>query len=521
MASPDHLADLADLPVLPGLSRSDDDLPRIGAPAPADPAAAGIIHLGLGAFHRAHAAVHTARALAAAPGNWGIIGFANRSRSVVDPMARQHGRYGLLELSDAGAAAGILDVHRGFGVMAEEPDAVVREIADPRRRILTLTVSEAGYCLSPRTGRLDAELPLVAHDLRDPEHPHSVPGMIARGLALRAARSGEPFAVLPCDNVSGAGAALRAAVLELLERTGAPESALAFAQDSVGFPNAMVDRIVPATTPETSARIAQLLGVRDAAPVRTERFSMWVMQDDFPGGRPAWEHGGAVFSEQVERYEEVKLRVLNGPHSLLAYLGALDGRRIIPESFDQDWVARATLALIRTEMLPTITLPDDLDVPGYVRELEHRWQNHELGHRTAQVGSDGSMRLPQRLPGPALAHLRAGRMPHLIALTVAAWFACVIPPRGFDPGPEAQAMSDPEAARLRALVAEARSAPEHARLLLASGVLSGELAEQEAFADRVGELLEIIVGHGPRAAAEEALAAAAPAPVDPSKETRP
>src|SRR5690606_19710226 len=178
---------------LPALGRSTlGGLPQLGASAPQDPARAGIVHLGLGAFHRAHAAVHTARALAAEEGDWGIIGFANRSRAVVDPMARQDGAYSVLELSETGTRADVVDVHRGVGVMTEDPQAVIREIADPRRRILTLTVSEGGYYVSPRTGRLDVEDPLLRADLADPASPRTVIGLLARGLTARA-RSGDPF----------------------------------------------------------------------------------------------------------------------------------------------------------------------------------------------------------------------------------------------------------------------------------------------------------------------------------------
>ena len=490
----------------PALSRSRlEGLPLLGASAPRDPARAGIIHLGLGAFHRAHAAVHTARALAAEEGDWGIIGFANRSRSVVDAMSRQDGLYSVLELSESGTRADVVDVHRGFGVMTEDPGAVVREIADAHRRILTLTVSEGGYYVSPRSGHLDVDSPLLRADLADPSAPRTVIGLLGAGLTARAAAGGEPFTVLPCDNVASAGQTARRMVTEYLEHSGASADVLEYVRTSVSFPDAMVDRIVPATSPGTTEQVAGLLGVRDDAPVRAEQFSMWVIEDDFPAGRPAWERGGAILSDEVEKYEQVKLRILNGPHSLIAYLGALDGRATIPESFAEDWVAEATLALIHDENLPTIELPSGFDVGGYIEDLTHRWRNHDLGHRTRQVGSDGSMRLPQRIPVPALAHLRAGRMPALLALTVAAWFACVVPPRGFEPGEQARAMTDPDQTRLQEIAAGTATPAEHARALLESGCLSAELAEESGFVDLVGALLTTLVTSGPRAAAAEAL----------------
>lgn len=495
---------------VPPLGRSRlGTVPLLGASAPEDPARAGIIHLGLGAFHRAHAAVHTALAMQAEPGDWGIVGFAHRSRRVVDPMARQDGMYSVLELSEAGARADVVDVHRGLGVMAEEPQRVIAEIADPARKLLTLTVSEGGYSVSPRTGGLDVDSPALRADLddarsRNPAAPRTVIGLLAAGLTARA-RSGAPFAVLPCDNVSAAGRTTRRMVTEFLQLSGADEDALAFVREHVSFPDAMVDRIVPATTPATSAQVAALLGVQDDAPVRAEQFSMWVIEDDFPAGRPAWERGGAIMSSEVEKYEQVKLRILNGPHSLIAYLGALDDRPTIPAAFAEGWIAEATLALVHDENLPTIDLPSDLDVNGYIEDLTHRWRNHDLGHRTAQVGSDGSMRLPQRVPTPALTHLREGRLPAMLALTVAAWFACVVPPAGFDPGEQARAMTDPDQARLQEVAAGTTTPAAHARALLASGCLSTELAAHEEFTDLVGALLTTLVSAGPRAAAAEAL----------------
>ena len=489
---------------VPALDRSRlNGLPLLGASAPQDPARAGIIHLGLGAFHRAHAAVHTARALAAEEGDWGIIGFANRSRSVIDPMSRQGGLYSVLELSETGTRADVVDVHRGVGVMTEDPGAVVREIADHHRRILTLTVSEGGYYVSPRTGHLDTAAPALRADLETPSAPRTVIGLLARGLTARS-RSGEPFTVLPCDNVASAGQTARRMVTEFLERSGADDDVLSYVRDHVSFPDAMVDRIVPATTASTGEQVAAMLGVADGAPVRAERFSMWVIEDDFPAGRPAWGQGGAIMSPEVAKYEQVKLRILNGPHSLIAYLGALDGRATIPASFEQDWIASATLALIHDENLPTIDLPSGLDVGEYIEELTHRWHNHDLGHRTRQVGSDGSMRLQQRIPTPARFHLEAGRMPALLALTVAAWFACVVPPRGFDPGEQARAMTDPAQAHLQEIASRATTPAEHARILLESGCLSEELAEHEDFVTLVGALLTTIVTSGPRAAAAEA-----------------
>ena len=210
----------------------------------------------------------------------------------------------------------------------------------------------------------------------------------------------------------------------------------------------MVDRIVPATTDAYRAAAAAHLGATDAIPVPAEPFTMWVLEDRFAAGRPAWEHGGALFTDDVEPYELLKLRLLNGTHSLIAYLGALDGHATIAGACAQPFVADAARRVLFDEYLPSVTVPADVDLDGYVAQLFERWSNTALGHRTQQVGSDGSVKLGQRVPEPALLQLRAGRLPHHLALTVAAYLCCLAPPPGFDPGPHAAAMADPARAGL-------------------------------------------------------------------------
>ena len=355
--------------------------------------ATGIVHLGLGNFHRAHAAVYTAHALAAEPGEWGdcgVYGFANRSHDVVSAMRAQDGRYSILELSDQGRRAGVIDVHRSLGVLADDPEGFVAAIADPAHRILTLTVSEVGYCRSARTGTLDVERDDVRSDIADPTHPRSTIGLIARGLAVRAA-SGAPITVLSCDNLQSNGRATRAVLTEFLHASAASGDVLNFVDNHVTFPNSMVDRLVPGTTAQTVADVAGLMHVDDRCPVPAEDFTMWVLEDHFAAGRPASDRAGAIMSDEVEAYELVKLRLLNGSHSLIAYLGLLDGHPTIADAWAQGFVRDAVRACIANEYLPSITLPRGFDVDVYVDSLSHRWANSALGHRTSQVCTDGSV----------------------------------------------------------------------------------------------------------------------------------
>ncbi|MBN0038582.1 mannitol dehydrogenase family protein [Cellulosimicrobium cellulans] len=477
--------------------------------APAEPSATGIVHLGLGNFHRAHQAVYTAIAQRAEPGDWGVLGVANRSRHVVDAMRAQDHLYSVLQIAPGRSTVSVPGVHTGTLVAADDPEAVVAAAAAATTRIVSMTVTEHGYHVVPGTGRLDLDAADVRHDLGVGAAPVTTVGQLARALERRALGHGEPVTVLSCDNLQSNGSTTRALVLDFLAASGADQDVLDWVADRARFPNSMVDRIVPATTDRYADEVRRVTGLADAAPVPAEPFTMWVLEDDFAAGRPAWERGGAVFSPEVEAYELVKLRLLNGTHSLLAYLGALDGRATIPDARAQEFVERAARAVIADEYLPSITLPRGFDVDAYVAQLFDRWSNSALGHRTSQVGSDGSVKLPQRVPVPAVRALREGRVPEHLALTVAAWLCCVAPIDGFEPGPHAAAMTDPARARLAELARTTRSTDALVDAVLGRGGLLGdEIAAHPAFAQRVAAHVRTIVAHGVRAAAAGAARAA-------------
>ncbi|TDN91653.1 mannitol dehydrogenase family protein [Microbacterium sp. BK668] len=489
-----------------GLTRSY----RGGVAIPRMPARPGILHLGLGNFHRAHQAVYTSAALAADGGDWGIVGVASRSRSIVDAMRAQDMTYSVATISPAGTALSVPGVHTDAFVAGEEPQRVVDGIADPGIRIVTLTVTENGYSYSPATGHLDTSGDTILADLRGGA-PRSTIGQLARGIQRRAATSGSPLTVLSCDNLAANGPHTRRLVEEFLQELPAGESAdaLAFLRSSVSFPSSMVDRIVPSTTPALRDEVSSLLGVRDEIPVPAEPFTMWAIEDDFAAGRPAWEAGGAVFSDEVGRYEQMKVRLLNGTHSLIAYLGALSGAGTIPDAIHRSDIERAARLVLAREYLPSIQVPSGVDIEHYERELFLRWGNTALGHRTTQVGTDGSVKLRQRIPEPALRALDSGEMPHLIALTVAGYLSCLAPRRGFDPGPYAAAMTDAARERLAGIARSARTGAEIAERSISGLQLFGEeLADRHPFVDRVGELVDTIARDGVSAAIADSTTAA-------------
>ena len=469
--------------------------------------ATGIVHIGLGNFHRAHLAVYTAKALAEHGGDWGIFAYSMRSATVPNAMAAQDLLYSVVDIAPGTEAVTVPAVHSGALGGDADPARVVDQIGQEATRIVTLTVTEAGYTLSPRTGGLDTELPQVQADLAGTAAPRTAVGLVARGLQQRARRHGAPATVLSCDNLSDNGDLTRLAVRQFAEALPEAESAelLAYLGSSVTFPNSMVDRIVPSTDDRHRELAAERLGVVDAVPVPAEPFTMWVVQDRFAGGRPAWEAGGAIFTDDVTSYELMKLRLLNGTHSLLAYLGALDGRATIPDARFQDFIEQAARTLMYEEYLPTLTLPEGVDADDYVEQLFSRWGNTVLADTTTRVGSDGSVKLPQRITEPVRQHGGAGVLPEHICLTVAGYLACHAPLPGFEPGPYARAMADPAKERLAALAAE--SADPHAlvgAVFERGGIFPPVLAEQPGFVERVGTYLALILDEGVRAAAQEA-----------------
>ncbi|MCK6079832.1 mannitol dehydrogenase family protein [Microbacterium sp. EYE_5] len=489
---------------IPRLRRS-----TAGTAVPAAPETAGILHLGLGSFHRAHQAVYTAAARdAGGADGWGIVGAASRSRSVVDALHAQDLLYSVASVSPEGTSVTVPAVHTDAFVAADEPARVVAHIADETIRIVTLTVTENGYSSSPATQHLDLDDAAIRADLAGGD-PRTTIGQLARGLQARAA-SGAPISILSCDNLAANGAHTEKLVREFLgalPREGGAAT-LDFLDRSVAFPSSMVDRIVPATTPELRDRVAALRGLRDEAPVPAEPFTMWAIEDRFAAGRPAWEAGGAVFTDEVGRFEQMKVRLLNGTHSLIAYLGALQGLATIPEAIARTDVEEAARTVLRDEYVPSITVPTGVDIDAYQHDLFDRWANSALAHRTAQVGTDGSVKLRQRIPEPAVRMLAEGRMPHMIALTVAGYLSCLAPLDGFDPGVHAAAMTDAARPRLADAAASARDGRDlAARVISGMRLFGDDLAAHDGFALRVGELVDTIRRRGVDAAVADAVGA--------------
>ena len=382
----------------------------------------GIVHLGLGAFHRAHQAVMTEAVLEAGARDWGIVAASLRSPATRDALAPQDGLYTVATREDDRQALRVIGSLCGLHVAPEDPAALLRAMTDPRIRMVSLTVTEKGYCHDPASGALDEAHPDIRHDLATPWSPRSAPGLLVEALRLRRAAGIAPFTVLCCDNLPANGAT----VGRVTARLGAlrDPGLGAWIAGEVAFPGTMVDRIVPATTAEDRAAIAAALGCDDAWPVVGEAFSQWVIEDHFPRGRPAWEIGGATLVADVAPFELMKLRMLNGAHSALAYLGYLAGHETVAEA-SNDPVFAAYLQGLWAEIAPAVPAPPGVDLRDYAARLLARFRNRALRHRTWQIAMDGSQKLPQRLLETMRTRLAGGQpIPHF-ALAIAGWLRYV------------------------------------------------------------------------------------------------
>ncbi|TPN77646.1 mannitol dehydrogenase family protein [Mesorhizobium sp. CU2] len=383
----------------------------------------GIVHLGVGAFHRAHQAAYFDACLADGETDWGIVGVSLRSPDTRDALAPQDGLYTLAIRDSAGEQLQVVGSIQSLLVAPEDPGAVLAALTDPRIRIVTLTITEKAY-LRAADGTLDKGHADIAHDLANPEKPKTAHGFLTEALARRRAAGTPPFTVLCCDNLPANGATLHRLLIEFAKlRDVHGDAGLArHIAAEVAFPSSMVDRIVPATTDADRARVTGELGIEDAWPVMTEPFSQWVIEDRFPTGRPAWERFGVTMVEDVGPFEDMKLRLLNGAHSGIAYLGLLSGHATVDRAFG-DPAIRQFADRLWAEAIPTLPQDAGLDTAAYTAELAERFSNTALAHRTAQIANDGSQKLPQRIVASSLARLEDGALPEHLSLVVAAWIA--------------------------------------------------------------------------------------------------
>ncbi|SFU47821.1 mannitol dehydrogenase family protein [Halomonas korlensis] len=398
-------------------------------PAAARRGQVSIVHLGLGAFHRAHQAVFLERfRQRSGDRTWGVSSANLRSNvALVDALREAGYRYHVAEYADSDTLTlreiGVIEEtlfsgRDASGHWGRDIEALLGRLAAPETRIVTLTVTEKGYFLNPANGELITEDPMVAADIAHPQDPRTALGILVEALARRQAAGRAPFTVLCCDNMPDNGRRTRTAVIQLAACRD--ESLAAWIEHEVAFPCSMVDRIVPAMT-EADFKRLETLGVSDPNAVVSEAFIQWVIEDDFPQGRPDWQSDGVEMVADVAPFETMKLRMLNGSHSLLAYLGASEGVETVFEAVSRNDLRALLRRYMLDEAAPTLAMPEGTDVVAYADSLLERFANDSLRHRLHQIAMDGSQKLPQRWLLGALARLEAGQSAPCVALGLAAW----------------------------------------------------------------------------------------------------
>ena len=431
----------------------------------------GIVHLGLGAFHRGHQAAYTDAVLTAGDLRWGIAAASLRSAETRDALAPQDGLYALEVRGESDRIAIIGAVTRIL-VAPENPAALLAAMAAPSTAIVSLTVTEKAYCRAPASGDLDTTHLDIRHDLERPDSPRSALGLIAAAVARRRADGLAPFTVLCCDNLSSNGQTVHR-LLGQFAGLRDPDLA-AFIDGEIACPDTMVDRIVPATTDADRARIAAALGMQDAWPVVTEPFTQWVVEDRFPADRPEWELAGATMVGDVGPFEAMKLRMLNASHSALAYLGYLAGAETVADAMRLPSLADFARRVMEDA---AVTLPPGLDTATYAHTLLARFRNPALRHRTWQIAMDGSEKLPQRVLATLEERLRSGLPIDTHAMIVAAWIRYV---GGIDEAGHSIDVRDPLSDELSRIAADAGPSPERqAPAFLAIGRIFGDLGRDE------------------------------------------
>lgn len=467
----------------------------------------GIVHLGIGAFMRAHLAVATEAAIAGdGERRFGIVGVSMRQPDTRDALAPQDGLY-TVAVRDAGANGGIDERFQVIGcvtrllVAPEQPAAVLEAIAAPAARIVSLTITEKGYGLDPATRKPRLDLPEHAHDIsfavapRGTAGPRSAAGLIVHGLARRRAAGLPGLTLLSLDNLPSNGSALRALVLAMAD---AVDPSLArWIEEACSFPCSMVDRIVPRTTDAVRASVARALGVDDAWPVAAEAFFDWAVEDHFVAGRPDWtRQPGVRFVPDAAPWETLKLRMVNGCHSAIAYLGAMAGWNTVDRAVAEPALRRFVDGLMRDELEPTLPALNGFEIDAYRSQLHARWSNPAIAHRTQQIAMDGSQKLPQRLTVPLRDRTAGGKKSPRIALALAAWLHYL---RGRDEAGHAYPIDDPMAEELGALCARAAKCADlrdEVAMLTGFRPVFGELAGSASLVEAITPALRSLRERG-------------------------
>lgn len=413
----------------------------------------GIAHIGVGGFHRAHQAYYTDALMNTGEAlDWAICGVGLRAedRRARDDLKEQDYLFTLFELGDSDdTEVRVIGAIRDMLLAEDGAQALIARLADPQIRIVSLTITEGGYCIDDSTGEFMAHLPQIQHDLEHPEAPTTVFGFLCAALEKRRGSGTPAFTLMSCDNLPHNGAVTRKALLAFAALRN--EGLCDWIEQNVSFPNAMVDRITPMTSTAHRLQLADKHGVDDAWPVVCEPFVQWVLEDKFVNGRPAWEKVGVQFTDDVSPYEEMKIKLLNGSHLALTYLGFLKGYRFVHETMNDPLFVRYMRAYMDLDVTPQLAPVPGIDLTDYKNTLVARFSNQAIADQLERVCSDGSSKFP-KFTIPTINRLIAdGRETKRAALVVAAWALYL---KGVDENGDTYSIPDPRATFCQALVAD-------------------------------------------------------------------
>ncbi|MEU1981011.1 mannitol dehydrogenase family protein [Nocardia sp. NPDC019395] len=458
----------------------------------------GIVHFGVGGFHRAHQAMYVDRLLELGEAReWGIcgVGVLPSDRRMRDVMHEQDCLYTLSVTHPDGTwQTRVIGSIVEYLYAPDDPEAVLGKLADEHTRIVSLTITEGGYNFSAATGEFDAHNPAIVADLAPGAVPATAFGLIVEALARRRERGLAPFTIMSCDNIEGNGHVARSTftafarlrdpdLADWIDRTGA-------------FPDSMVDRITPATTAETAAEVTHRSSVDDRWPVVTEPFTQWVLEDDFPLGRPAYEKAGVQPVDAVAPYELMKLRLLNASHQAMCYFGYLSGYRLVHEVAQDPVFVRFLLRYMDTEATPTLRPVPGVDLGEYKRTLIERFANPAIRDTLARLCADSSDRIPKWLLPVVRSQLRTGGDISCAAAVVASWARYA---EGVDEQGEPIDIVDPLRDDLVALARAQRTEPT---AFLSDRTVFGDLVEEPRFVEAYRAALRSLHQHGARATVE-------------------
>lgn len=454
-----------------------------------------IVHIGVGAFHRAHQAVYLDDLIESRqdPG-WGIhgVGLMPQDRAIHDALRVQDCFYTLVELSTAGSRARVIGSLFDHIYAPDEREAAIAAMAAPECRIVSLTITEGGYRVNEWTGDFDEQHPEVRHDLEHPHEPACWLGYLAEALDRRRRRGLPPFTVLSCDNLQHNGDVAKKAVLAF---AGLRDAALArWIAENGAFPNSMVDRITPVATEEHRSMLARQFGIADACPVVTEPFKQWVIEDRFCAGRPAWERAGALMTSDVLPYEKIKIRLLNGSHQALCYPGMLLGYEYVHEAIQDPQIASFIRRLMDAEVSPLLPEVRGLDLAEYKTTLFQRFGNAAIKDKLSRIGTDASARIPKFVLPSIAEQLARGGPIEMLSFAVASWLRFLA---GTDEQGRNLDISDPLSAKLTACAR--RGGVDPGPLLEVREVFGDALPANARFRARISDALRALYERGARA----------------------